>query len=62
MKKSIDGYIRSQNNPGAALNTDNAALQAYKKRKHRDNEIDNIREEVKDIKLLLTQVLEKLNK
>lgn len=61
-RKSIDGYMRASNNPGAALNTDNEALKAYKLKKQKNTEIDNLKNEVKDIKNLLSVILEKLNK
>lgn len=70
--KNIDGYIRSSENNGAVLNTDNTALKAYKmqKNKFKDlemikndlNEINNLKNEVKDIKNMLSAILEKINK
>ena len=60
MKKSKDGFIRDRNNPGAVINTDNSALQAYKLKKQKDKEVDLLKEEVKDIKQMLTLILDKL--
>jgi len=60
MKKTKDGFIRDMNNPGAVINTDNSALQAYKLKKQKDKEVDTLKEEVKDIKQMLTLILEKL--
>jgi len=60
MKKTKDGFIRDMNNPGAVINTDNSALQAYKLKKQKDKEVDLLKEEVKDIKQMLTLILEKL--
>lgn len=60
MKKTKDGFIRDMNNPGAVINTDNSALQAYKLKKQKDKEVDLLKEEVKDIKNMLTLILEKL--
>lgn len=56
-----EGFIRSNNNKGAIINTDNNALKAYKLAKKRNNEVDILKEEVKDIKLLLCNILSKLN-
>jgi hypothetical protein len=70
--KGNDGYIRDATNNGAVLNTDNAALNAYKtqKKKFKElnelksnfNDINNLKDEVKEIKNLLSTILEKLNK
>lgn len=65
--KNIDGYVRDKNNTGAVLNTDNAALEAYKrqKAKHKNlenklNEIDEIKKDVTDIKNMLSLIIEKI--
>jgi hypothetical protein len=58
--KSSDTFVRQSDNPGAALNTDKRGLEAYKKRKERENEINNIKQEVADIKNLLQQILNKV--
>jgi len=65
--KNIDGYVRDKNNSGAVLNTDNAALEAYKrqKAKHKNlenklNEIDEIKKDVTDIKNMLSLIIEKI--
>lgn len=55
----MENYIRSKSNPGAVVNTDRAGLEAYKKRKQRDAEINNLKEEITEIKALLLQLLEK---
>ena len=57
-EKLTDGFVRQQDNPGSVVNTDRGALEAYKKRKNRDSEINTIKEEVKEIKSLLKQLLE----
>lgn len=66
--KYADGFIRDPNT-GAVINIDNKALQAYKlqKLKHKKIEskiesIDKLKEEVSEIKMMLSQILEKLNK
>jgi hypothetical protein len=60
--KNIDGFIRDQNNPGAVVNTDLAALTAYKLQKNKNKEIDNLRQEVNELKSVLYQILEKVSK
>ena len=60
MKKSVDGFMRDNNNPGAVINTDSAALQAYKLKKQKNKEIDNLKEEMKEIKNLLNQILQRM--
>lgn len=56
MKVSIDGYVRQKDNPGAALNTDRAALKAYKARKARENEINTMREEISEVRTEIKQI------
>lgn len=65
--KATDGYIRDKSNKGAVLNTDNAALEAYKKQKNKQklldnklNEIDDIKKDVTQIKNMLSLILEKI--
>jgi hypothetical protein len=53
-------FIRDENNPGAVLNTDYQGLKAYKMRKQKSKEIDNLKEEVNDIKKMLGLILEKI--
>lgn len=52
---------RMESNPGAVLNTDNSGLQAYKRRKNKDKEIDNMKKEISDIKTMLSMILEKVS-
>ena len=54
-----DSFVRSSSNPGAVINTDKAGLEAYKKRKQREAEINNLKDEVSEIKAMLKQLLEK---
>ena len=60
----IDGFKRRSDNQGAIINVDKNGLQAYKLRREKEtnklNEINSIREEVAELKSLLSQVLEKL--
>jgi len=60
MKEKEDSFVRDNNNTGCVLNTDNNALKAYKLKKQKNKEIDNLKEEVKDIKNMLTLILEKM--
>ena len=56
-------FRRSNLNPGAIINTDNAALKAYKQAKRKaimdKNEINSLKEEINDLKILVKQLLEK---
>jgi hypothetical protein len=56
----IDGFERSNSNPGAVLNSDRQALEAYKKKKMKNKEIDNLKKEVSDIKEMLCKILDKI--
>ena len=61
-----DGFVRQEDNPGAIVNIDKNGLQAYKLRreaeKRKENDINTLRDEVTDIKNMLSQILEKINK
>lgn len=66
IKTEVEGIYRDTNN-NALLNKDNTALDAYKKMKRKNNEIDILKEDVDDmkeqlceIKTLLTKLAEKL--
>jgi hypothetical protein len=58
------GLVRD-NNSHAILNTDSRAIMAARerklKRKQEKEEILNLKKDVNDIKLMLTQIVEKLN-
>lgn len=58
-----DGFLRSESNPGAIINVDNDALKAYKLRRSRETdkqkEINNLKEEITELKNLISQLLEK---
>jgi len=62
LKKIQDGFIRSEINPGAVINTDNSALKAYKLKKDKESQIDGLRREVSEIKTVLAAILNKLEK
>lgn len=61
-----EGFLRQDDNPGAVVNVDNSALQAYKLRRktemRKEDEINNIKQEVTDIKNMLSLILEKIDK
>ena len=57
------GYVKDEN--GAVLNMNNEEIEAAKKRKaqrlSQEKEISELKNEVGDIKKMLTQIVEKLN-
>ena len=57
------GYVKDEN--GVVLNVNNNEIEAAKKRKElmrqKDKEINELKDEVSDIKKMLTQIVEKLN-
>ena len=57
--KPIDGFIKTD---FAAINVDNGALNSYKLQKNKYKEIDVLKEEVKELKSVLYQILEKVSK
>jgi hypothetical protein len=54
-----DNFVRQPGNDGSVVNTDKNALEAYKKRKNREKEINSLKEEISEIKLLLQQLITK---
>ena len=67
-KKTLptDGFVRQEDNPGSIVNVDKSGLQAYKLKreaeKRKESDINILRDEVTDIKHMLSQILEKINK
>jgi hypothetical protein len=67
-KKTLptDGFVRQEDNPGSIVNVDKNGLQAYKLKreaeKRKESDINILRDEVTDIKNMLSQILEKINK
>ena len=63
-EKPVDGFVRMAGNEGAIINTDNDALKAYKLQKQaeraKEQEINTLKEDVQQIKDLLSQLLEKI--
>jgi len=56
----IDKYIRSEENKGAVINTDRAALNAYKQRKKlaakQTEEIENLKAQINHINTSLDEI------
>jgi|TARA_Y100000816_G_C25970507_1_gene506421 hypothetical protein len=59
-----NGYVRDKKS-GAVLNTNKSEIEAAKKRKQqratKEQELDNLKNEVSDIKIMLTKLIEKLD-
>jgi hypothetical protein len=53
-----ENLVRDQET-SAVLNTNNNALQAYKKRREKEMEIEQLKDDVSEIKSLLKQLLNK---
>ena len=69
MKKKLlptDGFVRQEDNLGAIVNVDKSGLQAYKLKreaeKRKESDINTLREEMSDVKNMLSQILEKISK
>lgn len=58
--KTQDGFERSPNNPGAIINTDTLALQAYRAQKRKFSETDNMKEDIQNIKNNMAHINEML--
>ena len=58
------GYVKDKRT-GAVLNTNNEVIEAAKRRKadrlNKDNELFELKNEVSDIKKMLTKIVEKLD-
>ena len=59
-----NGYVRDKKS-GAVLNTNKSEIEAAKNRKQqratKEQELDNLKNEVSDIKIMLTKIIEKLD-
>ena len=59
-----NGYVRDKKS-GAVLNLNKSEIEAAKKRKQqratKEKELDNLKNEVSDIKIMLTKIIEKLD-
>jgi hypothetical protein len=69
MKKKLlptDGFVRQEDNLGAIVNVDKSGLQAYKLKreaeKRKESDINTLKEEMSDVKNMLSQILEKISK
>tara|TARA_Y100000296_G_C5024242_1_gene181435 strand:+ start:363 stop:572 length:210 start_codon:yes stop_codon:yes gene_type:complete len=62
VKTDLPGYVKDKKN-GGVMNTDNVALDAYKKRRQsmreHDNDINALKDEMGEIKTLLKKLLDK---
>jgi hypothetical protein len=62
--KDISGFVKDTET-GAIINTDVIELQAYKRKKQAAvalrSEIDTLKDDVKEIKMMLSQLLNKYN-
>ena len=58
------GFVRDQNT-GAILNTNKSEIQQAKARKkarlEQQNELDNLKQDVSDMKIMLSKILEKID-
>ena len=59
MIKTQDGFVRAKENEGATVQTNNEALIAYKRRKKKFNQIDEMKNDIDEIKEMLKQLLKK---
>ena len=59
--EKYDNLVRDENNR-SILNTDLGALKLYKEQRAKNNEIKKLKNEVEDIKSMLSEILSKLEK
>lgn len=59
-KTDIPGFYKSSD--GALINKDNEALAAYKKRKQKDKEVDEMREDITSLKSDMEEIKKLLQK
>lgn len=59
-KKTQDGFVRTAENQGAVINTDITALEAYKTQKAKFKQLDALKDDVDEIKLILLDIRQKL--
>jgi|LauGreDrversion2_6_1035139.scaffolds.fasta_scaffold03467_2 hypothetical protein len=63
---SNENLKRLGSNPGAVVNTDNNSLRAYREAREklriRDRDFDQMKNDVFELKSMMAQILEKLNK
>jgi len=59
--RSYDNLVRDEKTK-AILNTDKNGLLLYKQQKYKNKQIADLQEEVKDLKLMMANILDKLDK
>jgi len=59
--RSYDNLVRDEKTK-AVLNTDKNGLLLYKQQKYKNKQIADLQEEVKDLKLIISNILDKLDK
>lgn len=59
--RSHDNLIRDERTQ-AVLNTDRSGLLLYKEQRKKNKQIADLQEEVKDLKLIIANILDKLDK
>lgn len=59
--RSYDNLVRDEKTK-AVLNTDKNGLLLYKQQKYKNKQIADLQEEVKDLKLMMANILDKLDK
>ena len=59
--RSYDNLIRDERTK-AVLNTDKNGLLLYKQQKYKNKQITDLQNEVKDLKLMMAKILDKLDK
>ena len=59
--RSHDNLVRDERTQ-AVLNTDKNGLLLYRQQKYKNKQIADLQEEVKDLKLIIANILDKLDK
>ena len=59
--RSYDNLVRDEKTK-AVLNTDKNGLLLYKQQKYKNKQIADLQNEVKDLKLMIAKILDKLDK
>jgi uncharacterized protein YlxW (UPF0749 family) len=59
--RSYDNLVRDERTQ-AVLNTDRSGLLLYKEQRKKNKQINDLQNEVKDLKLMMAKILDKLDK
>ena len=59
--RSYDNLVRDERTQ-AVLNTDKGGLLLYKEQRKKNKQINDLQNEVKDLKLMMAKILDKLDK